>query len=97
MPLNDAVKQRMVRWAKVVALDEVDKFQKEREGTPQYGEFSGPDKRAIRQRIKKRISEDKKAKGRYGFIGITWILMVALGAVIQWAIMRWLDRIFPDR
>jgi len=88
-------RRRALRWVKEVAYKVVCDFQEERIGRPIYGIFNGTCRRMIRQRLIDRIIEDRKAKDRYGFIGIGWLLTVMLAGVITWAIKRWLDRVFP--
>jgi hypothetical protein len=88
-------KLRAIRWAKEVAYAEIVLFQEERAGCSTYGKFNRTSRRMLRQRVIDRILNDEDARHRYGFIGIGWLLSVVIGAVISWAIQRWLDRIIP--
>jgi hypothetical protein len=90
-------KVRALRWLKGVAYEEVVLFQEERVGRTSYGRFNKTCRRMIRQTVINRVLDDEKARHRYGFIGVGWLLSVVIGAVISWAIQRWLDRVIPPK
>lgn len=51
-------------------------------------------RREVRAEVRQRCLDTYEEEG-VGFISISWILMILLGAVVQWWIKRRLDEKFP--
>ena len=57
--------------------------------------FNPRDRRGIRQASVKQLRQNVRQR-RYGSLGMT-VLFWILGAIVEWAIKRWLEKRFPDR